>query len=136
MIDLYPRLYATLKADSYFTETLSGFVDTAGRFKVFDGDDSPTTETPFISVELQPGTQSPLTNWQTPTVLFHVTGTDTDVSTLWAIANKVKDIFTDATAFSDGTVYQVVGEALFSQGTNPFTEHRTVSVALRFGLME
>jgi hypothetical protein len=136
LIDLFSLLFGTLKAATYFAATLSGFKDSQGRFKVFDGDEAPTTETPFITVEILSTPQGQRTNWHAPQVIFHVAGDDVEVGFLWQIANKIRDTFSAATKFSDGTQYQLIGDATYSEGWNPVTEHRVVSLALQFGLAE
>lgn len=135
MVDLFPLIYATLKADDYFVTDLQGFKDSQRNFKLFDGDEAPTTETPFITVDILPGGQDQRTDWHVPIATFHVTGKDTDSATLWDIANEIKSIFTSAQSFSDGTNYQIIGSVEFSTNRNPVTEHRIVSVALQFGLV-
>lgn len=140
MLDVFPYLRATLQADSYFVTTLSGFKDAQNRFKVYKGDEAPTAENPFITVELAPGGESQRTGWATVVASFHATGTDKDWSLLYQIADKIADIFqaTQATASVGGTAvkYQTVGEAVYGEGRNPVTEQVVVSVALTFGIVD
>lgn len=136
MLDLFPRLFATTKAHTYFATTLGGFTDSRDNFKFFDGDESPTAETIFISVDIDAGGQDQRSGWQTQIATFNVTGEDTDTATLWTIANKLWDIYKGNGVFSDGTQYLTVGDAMFGQGRNPVTNHRVVSVAITFGLAE
>lgn len=136
MIDLFPKLFTTTQAIPHFSGTLAGFKDSEDRFKFFDGDESPTAQTPFISAEIQPGDRDQRTKWQIQTVMFHCTGQDTDTALLWAMANAIVDYYEANAKFSDGTQYQLVGKPATSQGRNPVTEHRIVTVALDFGMGE
>ncbi|HEV7282298.1 MAG TPA: hypothetical protein VGN57_19000 [Pirellulaceae bacterium] len=130
-VDMFPKLFGTLKAHP----TFASFNDSKGRFKVFDGDESPTAQTPFITVDFLPVNVHRLTEWSEPEAMFHVTGEGTDASELWRLAREVRDIFCDSNIFSDGTHYEVLGPALFSQSRNPITEHKVVTVSLHFGVL-
>lgn len=141
MIDLSPHVRATLKADSYFATTLSGFTDASDRFKVFKEGEAPTLESPFITVDQQPGDQNQLTEWSTPSVIFSVHGDDTNWATLWTIARKIRDVFMEKECFAsvdeaDPVRYQLMGSAIFDHGRNPVTEKVLVSIALSFGITE
>lgn len=138
VIDLFAHLYTALKNDQYFIDELSGFRDAAGRFKVFKAGEAPTDETPFITVEMKPGTQDQRTSWVSPDAIFSVHGADTDWKLLWAIADQIRQIFQSASelpAAGDNPAvnYALLGRAEFDEGKNPVTEHSVVSVALRFG---
>lgn len=99
MIDLYPHVRATLKASTFFSTTLSGFLDASSRFKVFIDGEAPTDETPFITVNIEPGDMHRLNDWSQPFVTFSVHGLDTDRPMLWAIAREIRTIFKDLSAF-------------------------------------
>lgn len=132
--DIFPLIFATTKTITYF---LTGFTDSKSRFKMFDGDDSPTTETPFISVEIIPGGMDQRTGWMVQTVMFHCTGKDTDIEILWNMANALAAYYKANEKFSDGTQYILVDQIDFAPPTNnPVTEHRIVTVALHFGMAE
>jgi hypothetical protein len=138
MVDLFPPVYATLKANSYFTDDWEGFLDNGGRFKVYKRNEAPSADSPYITVEIQPGGQDQRNGWVTPFVTFHVWGKDTEWEDLYAIAEEVRDIFESANAFepvgSDEAIdYQTIGQAEFDEGEDPVTRQVVVSVALRFG---
>lgn len=141
MLDLFPYLRATLKDHTYFSSTLEGFEDSEGRFKVYKGDEAPTNETPFITIDIKPGGQDQRNAWAAPIVMFNVTGNDTEWSTLYVIAEKIREIFTGTNALSVLTVgatpiqYQTIGDVLFDEGRNPVTEQVVVSVGMAFGLI-
>jgi hypothetical protein len=141
VIDLFPSLYGTLKASTYFSTTLSGFEDGSGRFKVFKRNESPDGATPFVMVEIEPGGQHRLSEWASPFVTFTVYGADTQWPLLYEIAENIRDVFKNLSAFAavgedDPIQYELIGNALFGEGENPVTEQVTVSVALRFGIVE
>lgn len=136
MIHLFPSARATLKADPYFLN----YQDSEGRFRVFDENEAPGTETNFITIEQAPADQDQLSGWATTSLTFNVIGKDTEKPTLWEIADKIRDIFQAAEIFAavgtaDAIEYQVLGDAVFDVGTNPVTENVYVSVALTFGIV-
>lgn len=144
MIDLYPHVRASLKLSNYFSEELDGFRDSEGRFKVFDDNEAPSTQSPFVTVEQEAARQSQNTDWADPVLIFHVTGKPSEKASLWAIAEAIRDYFLEVDVFApitgdeeeeDEVQFQVTGEAEFSKGFNPVTEQSVVSVALRFGVV-
>src|SRR5688500_9087652 len=96
MVDLFPHVRATLEADEYFEL----FSDTQGRFKVFIHGEAPSLDSPFITVEMQPGPEHQLNKCADPFVSFHVTGLDTQRPELWEIARTIVSIFQATTAFA------------------------------------
>ncbi len=139
MVDLSPHVYATLKATPYFAVGRSGFLDASGRFKVFRADESPTDETPFVTVEMRPGDESQITGWIKPYAAIAVYGKDTDWDDLFEIADTIRGIFHSSTAFAPvaaapALLYQMIGSSDFEQGRDPVSENVTVAVALRFGI--
>lgn len=139
MIDPVPSLRGLLKASDYFVTTLAGFKDTQNRFKVFREAEAPTTEAPYVTIELQPIQQDQRTGWLDITAVFHVTGADTDWTTLWAIAGAIRDIFQSNTVLpavgdTEALTFQMIGKAKFSDGRNPVTDEVTVSVAAGIGI--
>lgn len=137
MIDLFPHVYATLKASSYFVTTLGGFLDEGGNFKVYKRNEAPNADTPYITVEIQPGGEDQNSAWVRPFVLFNVWGKETEWDDLYAIALEIKNIFQAANAFAavaGGTPvqYQTVGPAEFDEGEDPVVDRVVVSVSLRF----
>ncbi len=141
MISLYPHVRATLKAHAYFATTLGGFTDSQGNFKVFMEDDAPTAETIFITIEQPTVEESRNTSWSSQQAIFHVTGKDTDLETLWSIARKIRDIFRSAPYFTaigtaDPVPFMLTGPSITGSDTDPVTENRIVSVTLTFGVQD
>ncbi len=100
MIDVYPHARATLKDDTFFATSLSGFLDSASRFKAFIEGEAPTLESPFIGIDVQPGNEDQRNGWASPFVTFTVYGSDKDRASLWAIARKIDKIFKSLTQFA------------------------------------
>jgi len=141
VIDIFSHIYATLKADTYFATTLSGFADASGRFKLFRDGEGPTLETPFIEVEIQDGPENQNNKWATPTAIFSVVGDDTEWDTLNTIADNIKTILQGKNCFAalgmaTPVQYQIIGAAVFGRGVNPITEKVYRSVGLSFGLSD
>lgn len=130
MIDLFPLIYAKLKADPAF----SGFTDAAGRFKVFREDENPTIEGTFVTIAIEDGGQQQLTKWAKPRVTFHCWGKDTQWATLHALAESCVSILREDPCFDD-LDYVVLGEIIYGTGRNPVTNLvvRSASVRLGFG---
>lgn len=100
MIDLFPHVRATLKASTFFASTLSGFLDSSSRFKVFIDGEAPTAETPFITVNIEPGEMNGLNDWSQPFVTFSVHGPDTARPKLWRISREIPAVFRALSAFA------------------------------------
>lgn len=133
MIDIFPHIFATLRADTYFATTLGGFLDSRGNAKIFKGDEAFTTDLPSVTVDLTPGPQGQNTGWANVQAVFTVHGTDDAWEQLYEIAERIRTVFVSANAFAGGLEYQVTGDAEWSEGRDPVTETVTVSVALQFG---
>ena len=142
MIDV-PSLRGALKQSSYFQTTLGGFADSENRFKVFRHGEAPSIESQYVTIEMQPVRRDRRTGWNLFTAIFHVTGSDTDRFALKTIAHAISDIF-EATDTLPEVVgeeveypalkYELIGDAVFDDGTNPVTDEITESVALTFGI--
>lgn len=136
MLDLFPFVYATLKAANYFTTDLEGFLDNQGNFKVYKRNSAPNADSPFVTVEIQPGPQDQRSEMVDPFVLFNVWGQDTQWEDLYAIAGGILGVFraTNTFAVVDATTldYELIGKPVFDEGENPVTGQVVVSVALRF----
>jgi hypothetical protein len=137
MIDLFPSIRATLKADSYF----AGFTDSKSNFKVFRDDEAPTDETPFITVEQAPVDEDRNTLWSNPQAIIHITGKDTDWHTLFLHARTIRDIFRNAPSFaavgSDPIIqFELIGPSIISNGRDPVTDNVTISLGLTFGILD
>lgn len=100
MIDVFPHARATLKASTFFSTTLSGFLDSSSRFKVYIDGEAPTDETEFITVNIEPGDMHRLNDWSQPFVTFTVHGPDTARPRLWRIAREIPAIFRALSAFA------------------------------------
>ena len=139
MIDLVPSFRGLLKASDYFVTTLAGFKDSQNRFKVFREAEAPSTDSPYVTIELQPIVQDQRTGWLDIVAIFHVTGKDTEWTDLWNTAGAIRDIAQANTTLpavgdTEALTYQMIGKAKFSDGRNPVTDEVTVSVAIGFGI--
>lgn len=129
-----------LKASDYFQTDLEGFTDSEDRFKVFREGEAPSTNAPYVTIELRPIERDQRNRWNLFTAIFHVIGEDTDRVALKQIVYAIPDIFeaTDTLpAIEDDypeLKYQLIGKAVFDNGSNPVTDEVTESVALTFGI--
>ncbi|QDT46165.1 hypothetical protein Pan258_01820 [Symmachiella dynata] len=134
-MDLFPNIFATLKAASYFSSTLSGFTDSENRFKVFEEGMAPSSvDTPYITVEIVEGPKAQATNWEVVDVMLHFWGTDKEIGTLVTMRQNTETIFTATRCFSDGTEYRIMGDIRYDKGENPVLEQVTRSLGLSFGI--
>ena len=138
-MNLFPSLRATLKADSYFATTISGFQDSSGRFKCFREGEAPSLEAPYITIDVRYGGKTQW-NWMKPYVMLHFNGKDTDWDTLWTLAQQTEAIFKASTCLNNpagGKIqYELLGDADYDTGRDPVTEQVLVSLGQRFGIVQ
>ena len=134
-MDLFPKIFATLKASTYYATTLSGFEDSEERFKVFEEGMAPSSaDTPYVIVEIIDGTKMQATNWMKPLVVLHFWGTDKEIATLVTMREQTEAIFRATSCFSDNTEYRIMGDIEYDKGENPVLEQVTRSLGIRFGV--